>query len=451
MFNLALRSLKYRATSFAASFLSMFLGALIVMAFASMLDTSRGASVDATTEETLVTMATVAGGWCLLIVVFAVVSTLTLAVRQRGEEMALLKSVGATPAQIGRLIVGEAAIVAILAALAAILPAMLAGRIVFELLKDTDQVAPGVAYSFGPIAIGMGFGVTIVAGTIAAFVTARRVTGMRATEALLATSNNRSRMSRKRIAAGVVFLLAGLNCGVLTATIWEGQGSDAMMTGGQASIWFAIGLAILAPALVRAVAAVVALPLRAFGGPSGYMTLQNLRQRTGQMASAAMPIILFTAVTTGTIYMQSVENSALAAEGLSKSNEQRNIETLNFVVVGMIALFAAIMLVNTLIAATTYRRREFGQQRLAGATPPQVLSMVSMESLVLAATGILFGSIASLFTIIPYSIARNDSILPDATILIYIGVVTVAATIALSSSLGAARRAIRVPAVEAVG
>ena len=62
----------------------------------------------------------------------------------------------------------------------------------------------------------------------------------------------------------------------------------------------------------------------------------------------------------------------------------------------MIALFAAIMLVNTLIAATTYRRREFGQQRLAGATRGQVLRMVGVEGVVLAVTGVLFGALASL-------------------------------------------------------
>ena len=102
MLGLALSSLRYRPGGFVASFLAMFLGATILMAFASMLDTSTGDNVDAATEETLVNMATIVGGWGMLIVVFAVASTLTLSVRQRSTEMALLKSIGATPAQIGR-------------------------------------------------------------------------------------------------------------------------------------------------------------------------------------------------------------------------------------------------------------------------------------------------------------------------------------------------------------
>ena len=47
-------------------------------------------------RKTLITIASVVGGWGLILVVFAVASTLTLSVRQRGAEMALLKNVGAT-------------------------------------------------------------------------------------------------------------------------------------------------------------------------------------------------------------------------------------------------------------------------------------------------------------------------------------------------------------------
>nr|MDT0665858.1 ABC transporter permease [Micromonospora sp. DSM 115978] len=65
MISLALRSLRFRTGTFAAALLSVFLGATILMAFASMLDTAGGAGVDATTEETLVTMASVVGGWGL--------------------------------------------------------------------------------------------------------------------------------------------------------------------------------------------------------------------------------------------------------------------------------------------------------------------------------------------------------------------------------------------------
>lgn len=450
MIQLAVRSLRHRTGGFVASFLSMFLGATVVMAFAAMLDTAGGPGVDSVSEETLTTMAMVVGGWGLVIVLFAVVSTMTLSVRQRAGEMALLKSVGATPSQVGRMIVGETALVAVAASLLALPLAAGGGWLLLEMLKETDQVAPGVSYAFGAAALSIGIGVTMLAAVGGAVVAARRATKLRAKEAMTAVTIEQAKMTRKRTVAAIVFLAAGLNCGVLTATVFDGKGIDAMQTAGQASIWFSIGLALFGPVLVRAVTAVLAGPLRLLGGTSGYLAVENVRRRTQHMAGALMPIILFTGIATGTLYMQSIENSAPPAVASSIPPEDvAAIETLNLVVVGMLSVFAAIMVINTLVAATAYRRREFGQQRLVGSTPPQVLSMVGMEGVVLAAAGVLFGSIGSIVTVIPYSLARTGELLPDTTIGIYLGIVSVAATLTLASCLGAARKAIRVPAVQA--
>jgi len=451
MTRLALSSLRHRSAAFAVSFLSVFLGATILMTFAAMLDTAAGPGVDDASAETLGTMAAVVGGWGMLIVVFAVTSTLTLSVRQRSKEMALLKAVGATPAQVGRMIVLEAALVAVVAGLAAIPGAALGGRLLLDVLHDTDQVAPSVGYAFGPIAVGMGLGVCLLAATVAAVVTARRAARMRATDAITAAETESGGTSRKRLVAGWLFLAGGLSCAALTVTVFDGKGIDAMATAGQGCILTSFALALFAPVLVRKVVATGASPLRLVGGSSGYLTVHNLRQRSQQMSAALVPIILFTGIATGTLYMQSIENSAPVMAGASTTAaDVRAVETLNFVVVGMIAVFAAIMLINTLVASTSYRRREFGQQRLVGSTPRQVLGMVGLEGVALASAGVLLGSIASLFGVIPYSISRTDQVLPSSTVAIYLAVVSLAAVLTLASSVAAARWAIRTPAVDAV-
>jgi FtsX-like permease family len=448
--DLAVRSLRFRLGGFAAGFVSIFLGAAILMAFASMLDTRAGGGIDPTSKDTLFIVATVVGGWGLVIVAFAVASTQNLLVRQRERELALLKNVGATPSQVKRTIVGETALVAVVASIAAIGPAVLVGRLLLELLQETGQVAPGVPYRFGPIAIALGLGITFLAATVAALVTARRAARVRATESLRISAVDGTRMSKKRVVAAGVLLLLGLDLAVVTSTVMNGQGIDAMQTAGQASIYAAIGFALLAPYLVRTISTRLAGRL-AGTGAGGYLTAENMRRRTQQMSSALIPIILFTGIATGTLYMQSIENGAPAVANTSTTAaDAKNIETLNFVVVGMIAVFAAIMLVNTLVAATTYRRQEFGQLRLAGSTPPQVLRMVSLEGAVLIVTGVLVGTLASLFTVLPYSVARTDSIRPDAPIAIWLGIVGVAVLLTLAASLGAATRAMRAPAIRAV-
>ncbi|WP_433374601.1 FtsX-like permease family protein [Actinoplanes sp. CA-142083] len=436
MISVALRNLRHRPGGFIATFLTAFLGATLLMAFASLLDTAQAA--DSASAESLSTTASVGGGWCLVIVAFAVTSTLSLAVRQRAGQITLLRRVGATGRQLRRMIVGEAAAVALVAATVAIPFGLALGRVLLELLRNTGQAASSVDYVFGPIAFGVGFGVTLLGSVIAGVATARR------TAAPLGARPARPRL--RRIAA-VLFLAIGANCSVLTATLMDGKGIDAMQTAGQAGIWAAIGLALLAPELLRLVTAVLGAPVRALG-VAGELAVLTVHSRARQLAGTVMPVLIFTGVATGTVYMQAIENAASA--GQVEPDYAQDVKTLNYVVVGMITLFVAIMLINTLIAATVRRRQEFAQQRLAGATRGQLFAMVGIEGLLVTVTGALGGTAAAMFTILPFGSARADRIWPDESPAAYVLILAVAVALTAAAMLGATRRSVQGPATEVV-
>jgi putative ABC transport system permease protein len=438
MIAVALRSLRHRPGGFVATFLSAFLGATLLMTFAAMLDTA--ADTDPASAESLSTMASVGGGWCLIIVIFAVTSTLSLAVRRRGEQTALLRRLGATGPQLRRMIVGEAVGVALAASVAAVPVALVLGRLLLSLMQDTGQVAAGVGYAFGAIALGMGFGVTLLGSIIAAVATARRTAG---------PPGARAARPRARRIAGVLLLLIGAVCGLLTATVMDGKGIDAMQTAGQAGIWASIGLALFAPELLRLVTAALAFPVRRAGGAAGELAVLGVRQRTQLLSGAVIPVAMFTGIATGTVYMQGIEDDAAA--GTIQPDYAQDVQTLNYVVVGMITVFVAIMLVNNLVAATTHRRREFAQQRLAGSTRGQLLAMVSLEGLLVTAAGVLAGSVASLFTILPFGAARVDRVWPDASPVAFAVIVAVAVALTGVALVSTARRTVRGPAVAALG
>ncbi|UMP04942.1 FtsX-like permease family protein [Amycolatopsis sp. EV170708-02-1] len=439
---LAFSSLRRRPTGFVASFVAMFFGATILMTFASLLDTR--AAADPETAKTLLIMASVVGGWGLVIVLFATLSTLSLLIRQRIPEMALLKSAGATPSQIGRMIVGEAAVVAVVAAATAVVPSVFAGRWLVALLGDTGRIPAGLEARFGAIAVSMGTGITLLAALAAATVAARQVAGRGTMEAIREAGIDTRPTGRLRMIGAVIVLATGLGCGVLTMTVFTGAEPALMAIGGQGAILAAIGFALLSPALLGPIAAVLAAPLRR-AGVCGHLTAAHLRVRGRQLGGVLVPIILFTGIATGTLYMQAIENSA----GTAPATIANSIETLNYVVVGMIALFAAVMLVNTVVAAIVGRRREFGQQRLIGSTPSQVLRLVGTEGTVLVAVGILFGSLSAAVTVVPYSVAKTGSPVPDETIGVYLAVVAIAVILTLGSHVGAAVKAMRTPAIQA--
>jgi putative ABC transport system permease protein len=432
MFMLAMRSIRQRPGRFLATLLSAFLGAAIIMTFNSLYDTAGQAGVDSVSAQTLTTSASVVGGYGTLLVFFAVASTLTVNVRQRASELELLRCSGATPSQIKRMVVGEAVAVALVGAVLAIGPAMLGGQALLGVFQDSGQVARSVDHSFGPVALMSGVDITLLAAAGAAFLAVRR-----------ATRGHRRRGRARTVLAYAALLTGAL--GALSTFAFSATDEALMATPAYGAILLSVGLALLSPRLLKGV--LHRLPP---AGASGWLAVRNLRRRADHLAGILMSLILFTAVATATLYMQAVESDAVEASGLTKSVDAKNLETLNLTVVGIIVVFVCVMLVNSLYAATSYRGREFGQQRLAGATPGQVLGTVGAEGLILTVTGLFLGTLAALAGIIPFTMVRTDSVLPGQGLGIWLAVVSIAAAATLGTSLVTARRMLRAPAVAAV-
>ncbi len=432
MFMLAMRSVRQRPGQFASTLLAAFLGATVLMTFNSLHDTAGQPGVDSVSAETLSTAAGVVGGYGTLLVFFAVASTLTVNVRRRSAELELLRCSGATGAQLKRMVVGEAAAVALVGAVAAIGAAMLGGRALLDMFQDTGQVSRSVDHAFGSVALMSGVTVTLLASAGAAFLAVRRAT------------RRGQRRGRARKFAAYAALVAG---GLAVCSTYAFSATDAALMAAPAygAILLSVGCALLSPRLLKGV--LDRLPMT---GASGWLAVRNLRERADHLSGILMSLMLFTAVSTATLYMQAVESDAIEASGLRKSVEAKNLETLNLTVVGIIVVFVCVMLVNSLYAETTYRAREFGQQRLAGATPGQVLGTVGVEGAILTATGILFGTAAGLAGIIPFTTVRTDGVLPGQGLGLWGAIVAVAVAATLGTSLLTARRVLRAPAVGAV-
>ncbi|MEU6852649.1 ABC transporter permease [Actinacidiphila alni] len=442
---LARASVAHRRGSFVAAFLAVFLGAVILMSFASLLDTAGGDGVGKTDRNTLTIMASVVGGWGVLVVASAVATTLAVAARQRAGELALLRSLGATPGQSVRLVVGETALIALAGVVLALPFGYGGGWTLLRLLQNSGQVQDGVDFAFGASALAVGAGGTLLAALAASFGTARRAARRRAVEAHRQASAGGRHTSRFRLIAGLVLVVAGASCAVVTATSLDGSKIDSQSIAGEGAILTGIGFALLAPVLLRAVTAAAA-PLLGLLGSPGTLGVLAVRQRFQRAASAVMPIVLCTAISTGTLTMQAVWNSAHP----QLSTDDKGTATLNYVVVGMLAVFAAVMLVNLVVAETTARRAEFAQLRLAGATPRQVLRQVTAETALTLVTGLLFGTLAAVASAVPYSLAVTGDALPSSAVGIHAAVVAGVAVLALGAALAAARRTGRTPVTTAL-
>ncbi|MEU8631176.1 ABC transporter permease [Amycolatopsis sp. NPDC048633] len=121
----------------------------------------------------------------------------------------------------------------------------------------------------------------------------------------------------------------------------------------------------------------------------------------------------------------------------------------NYLLVGMIIAYTVISVVNTLVMATSKRRREFGLQRLSGFTRGQVLRMAGVEGGLIATIAVLLGTLVSAGSIVPFCLVVSGSLLPSGPIAIYLVVLAIAVVLSLVAILVPAWAATRGRAVDA--
>lgn len=434
---LALASLRHRRTAFTATFLSALLGAALIGAFATLAQTATAAGVSDADAETLTIMGIVVGGWGSLIVLFSVASTLGITVRQRAEEIGLLRVVGATPRQAGRLVLAEASVVTVVAAVLGAALAWPAGFALLALLRNGGMVGDDVAYGGGVAALGSAALLVVLTSLVAAAVTARRTTNGPATLAIAdARAGGSGRMPWWRTAIGLVLVAYGLGMAVVTITVTADQDDPyaAMSTSGSSSILVGVGLAVLSPVLLRWLARLCA-PAVGRAGVVGWLAAYNTSRRSQLLGNVLAPVIVLTSAAVGVLMLVGIDHRTIGAQA---TDEGDTINLLNNVVTGMIALFAAVMVVNAFAAVVAGRRQELRRLRLLGATTTQVERSVLAEAGIVAGIGVLLGLVASLATVVPFAIARDEGVVPDGQL--WLPPLLVAATVALT--LLAARSAV---------
>lgn len=426
MTRLALASLRHRSTASLATFLTVLLGTALMGSFATLVTTSTG-DVSSSDQEALVTIGAVVGGWGSLIVLFAIVSTVGITVTQRETEVATLRTIGATPRQTRRLVRAETAAVAVLAAALGAGLSYVGGVGLLALLEGAGMVGD-VAYrpALAPVSTAV---LVVLVALLGSGIAARRQGQPR-----------RERMRWWRVPAGFVLIGYGVAMGVVTVMVTAHADDPyaAMQTSGSSSILVALGLAALAPWLLRQLS-VLARPALGSTG-AGHLAAYNTRRRAHLLSGVLAPVIVLTSAAVGTLMLVSTDGRTLSGLTGYDQDTADQINLLNNVVVGMIVLFAAVVVVNSFAAVVAHRRDELHRLWLLGATRDQVERSVLAEAGVVAGIGVVLGLVASLATVVPFGIARHEGVVPDGGLWLPPLVVTGVVALTLYAARSAVRR-----------
>lgn len=294
---------------------SSLLGTFAIVVLATALLTATGAWIEtgiaasrAGAEQAgfLTTIASSFAGTTVLIVILVVASTFAAALRQRAQEFALLRTLGATGQQIRRQISAETLLVFAVAAPLGIVPGVLAAQLATPLLVRGALVPEGFAVGIPTFSILAVLAILVPTGLLAARVAARQILRASPVQALGSTGHESATLSRpRRIAA-----LATAATGLLTAGIpLVLPGTIGSAAGASSALLLITAAALAGPLIVQHGADWVAQMVRPTHRPSLILAVANARGFSRRLTTAVIPLALLLAL--GAV--QAGLNTALAA------------------------------------------------------------------------------------------------------------------------------------------
>ncbi|MEU1749829.1 ABC transporter permease [Micromonospora arida] len=241
-------------------------------------------------QTLLVTAGSAFGGYVVLLIVFVVAGTIGLSVRHRRRDLALLRAVAATPGQVRRMLIAEAALLALVGSAIGGPAGLLAARWVHGELVERGFVPASFPMAGGLFAVPAAVGTAVLVAVLAALVAGRRVTAIKPIEALGEIAVEPRRSGRVRLIAGVLTLAAAGTSGAFTL---GAAGSTGALAGAVGMLYlFVIAVALLAPRINAYAARLLTPLLPGVWRVSGYLAAANLRANAQGMASVLTALVL---------------------------------------------------------------------------------------------------------------------------------------------------------------
>lgn len=254
-------------------------------------------------REFVISVSSVFGGVTLLIAVLVIGGTVGLSVKQRQRDIALLRAVAATPRQIRRMVVREAAALGLVAGATGIWPG-LAGA---HWLRD-QYVSRGMApdtfrthVSWLPPLVAVA--AAMVIAVVAAWIASRRASRIRPTEALAESTVERGGPGVVRTALGLAALAGGITLSRVSASA-TGDGAAGVSV---ATVFtLVVSVALLSPLLIRAAAATFGRTLHLVG-VTGRLAAANTGTSARRVSAVVSTLVLAVALGGSLWFVQTSE------------------------------------------------------------------------------------------------------------------------------------------------
>ncbi|MFD0889357.1 ABC transporter permease, partial [Streptosporangium algeriense] len=232
-----------------------------------------------------------------LMAVTVISGALITSIRRRARQLALFRAIGATPGQVRSLCHAEALILTLVGGVVGGVLGLGMAELLVVALRSREIFNPAfrVSYSAQPMVLALV--ATILAGQVAAWLTARAALKIRPAEALAESVavTEQTRRSTLKIVVGVLALAAAGTVQVLGMT---GLLPPALrgVYGVLASGLVMVGIGLLGSWVVYGLARVGRAPVTALSSVSGYLAAANVRFQHRRYAGVVAPLAVGVAI-----------------------------------------------------------------------------------------------------------------------------------------------------------
>jgi len=224
-------------------------------------------------------------GIALFVGSFIIWNTFTMTVTQRSREIALLRAVGATRGQVLRSLLGEAALLGVVASAIGIGAGVVVAMGLKLLMDAIGFSLPSTSLQLHARTVWLSLLVGTLVTVVAAIVPSRRATRVAPVEALRDAAPTGVRSTRRRAVIGAV--MCAVAVAAVLSGLYGGSGGNIVLLGLLLAV---VGFITMAPAVVRPLAGVMRRPLLLRGLPGELAHDNAVRnpRRTASTASALM-------------------------------------------------------------------------------------------------------------------------------------------------------------------
>ncbi|GEK18746.1 ABC transporter permease [Cellulomonas persica] len=265
----------------------------------------------------------------LFVGAFIIANTFAMSVRQRVREFALLRAVGASPAQVFTVVVGQAALVGLVGSglgvlgglgLVELLRVVLSGM-GMDLASDIPLSTTTVV---GCLVLG-----TIVSAVAAAF-PARTAALVAPVEAMRGDITVHERSLRMRGVLGTAVLVAGAASVVAAALKHESATADALL--GVGATLVLVGVLVASPTLARTAMRFLAAPFVALLKPIGRLARGNVIRNPRRTANTAGALTIGMALVGAVSVIAASASASVASVVESSTNADLILRSATFVI-----------------------------------------------------------------------------------------------------------------------